>query len=600
MQWRPVGRVNRARRASRRLTRRAFIVYLAVPVGAAGLLAACSPTAPSQPAAPKAPPATQPPLALQTQVPIATQVAAAKPTESTAVAKPAEKPAEKPAATAAPTTAPAVAKPEATGKLIYAWHTTISPAWLDPQENPPQITPYNFAYAVHDALVKHLPGKTFAPSLAESYEIAPDNKSATFKLRANAKFHDGKPVTPDDVKFTFEKYRGANAGILHEKTEKIESPDARTVRFVFKEPFLDFLTIYGSPASGAGWIVPKAYYEQVGPNGFKQKPIGAGPYRFVRQQAGTEVEFEAFPEYWRKSPSVKTLIMRGVPEASTRLAGLQTGELDVANQMPGDLLDAVRKDPKLRLVPLKGAPVWLEPMSFDGPDSPLKDIRVRQALSLAIDRKAFSDAEFGGLGTLEGNWIPEDWPGAISRPSPTFDLPKAKQLLADAGVPNGFPISQITPLPPYTSFAERVLGNLRALGITTKVNTLERAAFYDALTPGANKLKGLVMPLSGAPGDAASRIRESALCSGSFSSVCVPEVDEPMKQYDSSTSVEERTKLITQVQNYLLDNFLIIPILRQAFINCLGPRVANKAEEIEGSIPQYNYLGPYEDLLVKE
>jgi peptide/nickel transport system substrate-binding protein len=557
-----------------------------VPVGAAGLIAACAPAAPAPPAA------TQAPLALQTQAPIQT------PAPATAVSKPAEKPAEKPAAAA--TAAPAVGKPEATGKLVYAWHTTISPAWLDPQENPPQITPYNFQYALHDALVKHLPGRTFAPSLAESYEIAPDSKSATFKLRANAKFHDGQPVTSEDVKFTFEKYRGANAGILKEKTDKIETPDDRTIKFVFKEPFLDFLILYGSPASGAGWIVPKAYYEQVGPNGFKQKPIGAGPYRFVRQQAGTEIEFEAFTEYWRKAPNVKTLLMRGVPEASTRVAGLQTGELDVANQMPGDLLETIKKDTRLRLVPLKGAPVWLEPMSLDSPDHPLKDPRVREAISLAIDRKGFSDAEFGGLGTLEGNWIPSDWPGALDRPTPAYDVGKAKQLLADAGVPNGFEISQLTPLPPYTSFAERIVGNLRAIGVTTRVNTMERAAFYDGLTPGPNKMKGLVIQLSGAPGDAASRLRENALCTGTFSSICLPEIEEPMKKYDASTNLEERTKLVTEVQTILLDNYYMIPILRQAFINCLGPRIANKAEDIEGAIPQYNYLGPYEDVEIKE
>src|SRR5205823_4364860 len=149
-----------------------------------------------------------------------------------------------------------------------------------------------------------MPGKDFVPSLAESYEVAPDNKSATFKLRPNIKFHDGSPVTPEDVKFTAENYRGASAGILKSKIDRIELPDNRTVKFIFKEPFLDFMTVYGSPASGAAWIVPKAYYEKVGKDGFKNAPIGAGPYRFVRQSPGQEVEFEAFPDYWRKSPSV--------------------------------------------------------------------------------------------------------------------------------------------------------------------------------------------------------------------------------------------------------------------------------------------------------
>ena len=339
-----------------------------------------------------------------------------------------------------------------------------------------------------------MPGKTFAPSLAESYEIAPDSKSATFKLRQGIKFHDGKPVTVEDVKFTFEKYRGANAGVLKEKTAAIETPDDRTVKFVFKEPFFDFLTIYGSPSSGAGWIVPKAYYEQVGPNGFKQKPIGAGPYKFVKQQAGTEIELEAFTDYWRKPPNVKTIIMRGIPEVSTRLAGLQTGEIDVANQMTGDLLETIRKDPNLRLVPIKAGPIWLEPMSFDTPDSPLKDIKVRQAISLAIDRKAFNDAEMGGLGALEGNWIPSDWPGALTRDTPPYDLAKAKQLLAEAGVANGFEVSQITPLPPYASFAERVVGNLRSIGVNTKVNIMERGAFYEALAPGPEPVEGVRDP----------------------------------------------------------------------------------------------------------
>ena len=563
--------------ASRRLSRRAFLVSGATSVGALALLSACTPSAPAQPAQPAA---TQPPAVAATREVI--------PTAAPAASKPDAKPEAKAAA-------PAAGKPEPKGRLIYAWHTTLSPAWLDPQENPPQITPYNFQYCLHDALVKHMPGKTFAPSLAESYEVAPDFKWATFKLRPGIKFHDGTPVTPEDVKFTFEQYKGAGATVLKEKTASIETPDDRTVRFVFKAPFLDFMMLYGSPSTGAGWIVPKAYYEKVGPNGFKQNPIGAGPYRFVRQQAGNEFEFEAFTDYWRKTPAVKTILMRGVPEGATRLAMLQTGEVDVANQMPGDLLDTVRRDPKLRLVPLKAGTAWVE-ITLDSPDHPLKDIRVRQAVSLAIDRKAISDAEHGGMASLEGNFVPDDWPGALKRPMPPFDAAKAKQLLAEAGYPDGFEVSAFTPLPPYFSWGERVVGQLRAVGIRTQLNTLERAAFYERLAPGPNRQKGLIMPLSGSPGDAAGRIRESATCKGTFSSLCEPEIEKRMQAYEDSTNPQERETILNDVQTYILDQYLIIPILRQAFINVLGPRIANKPEDIEGAIPQYVYLGPYEDI----
>ena len=213
----------------------------------------------------------------------------------------------------APATAPSPAaaeRGEPTGKLVYGWDTAVAPTWFDPQENPQLITPYGWQYALHDAVVKHLPGQFFAPSLAETYQIADDQMSATFSLRPNLTFHDGTPVTSEDVKFTFENYRGANAKLLKDKTERIETPDARTVKFVFKSAFPDFLVLYGSPASGAGWVVPKAYYQRVGPDGFKQNPIGAGPYKLVRQTGGTEFEFEAFTDYWRKTPSVKTIVFR--------------------------------------------------------------------------------------------------------------------------------------------------------------------------------------------------------------------------------------------------------------------------------------------------
>jgi len=558
-----------------RFSRRAFLTQVVGGGVALGVLSACGPSAPQSP---------------QNAGPAPTAVEKLNAPQSISTAGAAN------TAAAQPTAAPAAASTQPKGQFNYVWHTTISPAWFDPQENPPQITPYNFAYALHDALVKHLPGQPFAPSLAESYEVAPDFTSATFKLRQGIKFHNGDPVTPEDVQFTFEHYRGANARVLHDKTERIDLVDNRTIRFQFKSAFLDFLTLYGCAASGAGWIVPKAYYQKVGADGFKQQPVGAGPYRFVSQQPGTQVTFEAFTEYWRKTPNVKTIVMRGVAEEATRVALLQTGDADVANLIPGQLLDAVRKDSRLRLAPVKAGPIWLELGALDKPDSPLKDIRVRQAVSLAIDRKAFNDAEMGGMAPAEGNWIPEDWPGAIARPAPTFDLARAKQLMTEAGVAEGFEVDKITPLPPYSSFAERIASQLRAVNIRTQVNNMERGAFYEQLAPGPNRLKGFVIQLSGEPGDAAARVRENATCDGTFSGLCIPDVSDRMQRYDASTDPQERKNLLDEAQNYLLDNFLMVPVLRQALIHGLGPRLANSVEEIEGAIPQYVYIGPYEDI----
>jgi peptide/nickel transport system substrate-binding protein len=580
---------------ARRMSRRQFLI-LGGSTTSLVLLAACQ-----QPAAPQAPPATQEPFVARTREAISTpqtaSAAAATPAAPVA-AQPA--PAVQPAATVAPTAAPAAVQPGPKGKFVEAWNTTLSPAWWDPQENPPQITPYNFQLAMHDALVKHMPGKTFAPSLAESYEVAPDFKSATFKLRPNIKFHDGSPITPEDVKFTFENYRGAGASVLKAKTERLDIPDNRTVKFFFKEPFVDFMLIYGSPASGAGWIVPKAYYEKVGKDAFKQAPIGAGPFRFVKQQAGETLELEAFTDYWRKPPSIKTFLFRGIADTATRFAVLKTGEVDAAYAIQGELFDTMRKDPNLRTVAVQGNPTWLEMMAFDKPDHPLKDIRVRQAVSLAIDRKAINEAELGGMSSIGGNWIPPDWPNALDKPIPPTDIEKSRALLKEAGVPDGFEVSNLTPLPPYFSWGERLVSQLRAINVKTQLNTMERGAFYDVMAPGPNRLKGLILMFSGAPGDAASRIRESAVTGGTFSGLSVPEIDNWMKQYDTSTDLQQRTKILETIQNFMLDQLLMVPVCRNVAIWGFGQRLGNVLEEVTGSVPQYNYLAPYEDMTLKD
>ena len=558
-----------------------------------GLLGGCTSQPPAPKAADKGPAATSAPATAATAVP----AAQASPPAAQTTASPAA--ATK--AAASPTVAAPTSRGEPRGRIVYVFHTSLSPAWLDPQENPALITPYCFQYALHDALVKHMPGQVFAPSLAESYEIAPDFKSATFKLRDGIKFHNGDPVTPEDVKFSYEKYRGANAKILKDKLDRIESPDARTVKFVFKEPFQDFLVLYGSPASGAGWIVPKQYYEQVGPDGFKQKPIGAGPYKFVQQVTGNEFEFEAYTDYWRKTPNVKTLTFRGIAEEATRVAQLQTGEADFINFVPGQLLDVIRNDPNLQLAPLRGGNFWLEFTGFEKPDSPFHNIKVRQAVGLALDREAISAAEDGGLAALTGNWVPEDWPGALKAPAQEYNPARAKQLMAEAGFPNGFDLEALTPLPPFFSIGERVVTAMREIGIRTKLNQMERGAFFAKLTEGPDAFpKGVILHASGAPGDAASRIRNFAICKGVNSRTCLPEIEEKFTRYEASANLQEREQLLNEVQQYIIDNYIYVSVYRAAFINAQGPRIANKWDEIIGAIPQYVYVGPYEDVQLKE
>ena len=141
-----------------------------------------------------------------------------------------------------------------------------------------------------------------------------------FKLRKGLKFHNGDPFTAEDVEFSFERAKGAQ---LHEKVKEVVVVDPHTVRFVLHEPWPDFMTFYGTLASAAGWITPKNYFEKVGADGFKKHPIGLGPYKFVSKKPGIELVMEANEDYWRKVPSVKRLVFKSVPEATTRLAMLK-------------------------------------------------------------------------------------------------------------------------------------------------------------------------------------------------------------------------------------------------------------------------------------
>src|SRR6201996_3697493 len=115
--------------------------------------------------------------------------------------------------------------PAPAGKVVIAWHVTISPAWFDPSTAPPQITPFGMLYAIHDALVRPYPGQKMGPSLAESWQESPDGKTYEFKLRPGLKFHNGDPLTTEDVKFSFERYQGAAAKALHDRVAQVEIVD---------------------------------------------------------------------------------------------------------------------------------------------------------------------------------------------------------------------------------------------------------------------------------------------------------------------------------------------------------------------------------------
>src|SRR2546427_2492707 len=298
----------------------------------------------------------------------------------------------------------AAAAPE--GQMTWGVHISLAPIWFDPAETQGIITPFMVMYAIHDAMVKAMPGNPVAPSLAESWQMSPDGRAYDFTLRKGVKFHNGDPLTAEDVKFSFERYRGAASKMLKDRVAAVETPDALHVRFRLKNPWPDFLTFY-TAASGAGWIVPKKYVEKVGDDGFKKAPVGAGPYKFVSFTPGVELVMEAFEGYWRKTPNVKRLVFKVVSDEATRLAALKRGEVDIVYSIRGELAEGLQRTPGLTLKPtVIQAPQWISMLDQWDPESPWHDKRVRLGANLAIDRKALNPAITPGPPRLTYRLIP--------------------------------------------------------------------------------------------------------------------------------------------------------------------------------------------------
>jgi peptide/nickel transport system substrate-binding protein len=491
-------------------------------------------------------------------------------------------------ATIAPAAAP-------TGQMVFALHYTLASRWLDPGDSEGSITPFLTFFAIHDAMLKPMPAGPTTPSLAESWSASSDGLVYEFRLRANAKFHNNEPVTAEDVKFSFERYKGASAQILKGKVKEVRVLDTRRIQFHLKEPWPDFITFYGTTATSAGWVVPRKYVESVGEDGFKKAPIGAGPYRVVKFDPGIEMTLEAFDGYWRKAPSVKRMVFRSLPDETTRAAALKRGDVDVAYFLNGPIAEDVRRTPGLKLMAVRSNTIFMLDFrdQWDA-GSPWRDPRVRRAASVAVDRKALNEAEQLGFAGITGNVVPRGLEYALAIEADPYDPARAKQLLAEAGHPRGFDGGDLTVAPPYDATGEAINNYLATVGIRMRLRTLERAAFFSSWRDG--KLKGVVFGGLGPSGNAATRLQILVVKGGPYTSGVIPEVQDLFERQARELDRKKREDMLHQIQKIVYDRAVFAPIWENGFIRGVGPRVDEPALSL---IPFYPYSAPYEEVRLK-
>ena len=483
----------------------------------------------------------------------------------------------------------------ADGQLTWAVHVALAPTWFDPAETPGIMTPFMVLYGLHDALVKPMPGNKMSPSLAESWSVSPDGLVYDFVLRKGVQFHNGEPVTADDVKFSFERYRGVASKLLKDKVRQAQVVDAHRVRFHLKEPWPDFLTYYATPATGAGWIVPRKYLDKVGDDGFKKAPIGAGPYRFVSFTPGVELVLEAFEPYWRKAPSVKRLVLKVVSDDTTRAAMMKRGEADIGYTFRGVVAEDLKRLPGFTLKPtLFNAAYWMLFTEQWDAKSPWADRRVRLAVNHAIDRPAINQSLTLGFSRITGSIVPQDFEFAWPAPLYEYDPRRAKQLLAEAGYPNGFDAGDMPTDPSFGETAEPVVGYLAAVGIRTRLRTVERAAFYAQVRE--KKIRPLVYMASAAAGTAATRLEAFVAANGIYTYGSYPDIEALIQEQASERDRKRRETTLHRIQQLIHERAMFAPIWEIAAIQGYGARVAEPAL---GLITGFPWSAPYEELRLK-
>jgi peptide/nickel transport system substrate-binding protein len=320
------------------------------------------------------------------------------------------------------------------------------------------------------------------PSLAESYKVI-DDLTWEFKLRPGVKFHDGTDFNADAVKFTYDRtldpsFKTGWRSFI-DPVANVEIIDPLTVRIHTKTPFPTLL----AQLSYLPIVSPTAVQKE-GAEGFGKAPVGTGPYKFKEWIPGTRLALDAFNGYWRGPARIKHVVIRPIPELSTRISELETGGVDIIMQVPPDQVARLKKNPSLKIVGVASTQPMVLQINTRATNKVLADIRVRQALSLAIDRVAVKNQLLLGQATLiNGPVTPEYLGYDASLPVPTYDPEKAKALLREANAV-GTKLVYSTPSGRYvqdTQIAEVVADQLRAVGFDVTIQPLEIAQYVQRL-----------------------------------------------------------------------------------------------------------------------
>ncbi len=469
---------------------------------------------------------------------------------------------------------PAEPPPEVpTGTLVRA--LTTFPNSLDhPQTAERQAS--TTSWQLYDSLVWFGEGGKIIPQLAESWEVSEDGTEYTFHLREDVVFHNGEPFNADAVVFNWE--RAANGGFeysnLWQAATAVEAVDEYTVKITLESPDALFL---GTVADN--WaMIPPGYFEEVGQEGFEEHPMGTGPYKFVEWVKGDHITMEANEEYWGGMPKIKTVIYRPIPESATRVAAIQTGEVDIVTRLSSEEAQSLLGVENVQVIKYPVERVYY--IAFNnltsGVGQPTEDALVRQAMNYAVDVDTIIDALFDGFAEPASGYVVAGELGYGNVEPFGYDPDKARELLAEAGYPDGFTMDMACPAGAYTHFeevCEAIVGYLGDVGIEVNLEIMESGQYWDL--EAAKELPPLFGDSWSATGGEAFRRLLGALggMDSSYSAWSDPEIDRLLEKIQATADQDERAAVYEELQVYMQENPPFIYLYQPVAFEAINTRV---------------------------
>jgi peptide/nickel transport system substrate-binding protein len=418
---------------------------------------------------------------------------------------------------------------------------------------------HNASWQLNDSLVYADDEGNIVPALAERWDISDDGTEYTFYLRQDVTFHNGEPFNADAVVFSWEHGKRPEMEWSEKWTmaESVEKIDEYTVKVTTDGPkplLLRSMTTFWA-------MIPPQYWEEVGGDeGFGEAPVGTGPFVFEEWVKGDHITYKANPNYWQEGlPKVETLIFRPIPESTTRVAAIQTDEIDIVGRLSSEEAQSLLGAEGVTVIKYPVARIYYVAFNnlTSGLDQPTMDPQVRQAMNYAVDVDAIVDALFQGFAKPATGYVATGELGYGAVEPFGYDPDKAKGLLAEAGYADGFAMGMACPAGAYTHFeevCEAIVGYLGDVGIDVTLEIMESGHYWELES---NKE---LPPLFGdswseVSGEAYNRMM-GALggMDASYSSWSDPKIDEMLAQIAVTVDIEERKALYEELQVYMQED----------------------------------------------